>query len=52
MDDTFARATTGHELLKDRTAAASGSSLRGGIGKPIDTRGDAFANVSNVARQA
>ena len=53
MDDTFARATTGHELLRDRTAAPSGgSSLRGGIGKEIDTRGDAFANVSNAARKA
>ena len=54
MDDTFARATTGHELLRDRNAAPSGggSSLRGGIGKQIDTRGDAFANVSNAARHA
>ena len=54
MDDTFARATTGHELLRDRNTAPSGggSSLRGGMGKQIDTRGDAFANVSNAARNA
>ena len=47
--ETFARDTMGGELLRDRTPA--GSSLRGGMGKPIDTSGDAFANVAQMAKQ-
>ena len=54
MDDTFARATTGHELLRDRQATPSGggSSLRGNVGKPIDTRVDEFVNASIADIQA
>ena len=54
MDDTFARATTGHELLRDRAGTPSGgeSSLRGNDGKPNDNRVDEFVNASIADIQA